>query len=509
MYADLTYGKKQSDDPLCYISGGQPGAGTKGLQTIFQKQCDNNLIVLDNNVFRNYLPGLKGLLTKYGKGSADYADKFLEQLTARLAGKLRAEKYNVLIEDTIRTAEIPLKNCKEFKESGYKVTLGVVAVKSEISYLSTLLRYEQQLADGKTPKAVAKDEHDNIAEHLPENLREIYAGKQFDNIVIYDREGVCLYDMLKDNTSTPDKIMEDVFSRKWSESEIEQFKKTGEDTKAFMVKKKAVDIRKFIENVFNKKRIEEFVTGKPADKQTVFYAPLSVTEKYKAFVDPRLETAYHKVKHDVIAGKSGVDAPVAIVLGGQPGAGKSNLYIWAKERFDQNIVELDCDAFREYHPDSEILAFDPDTFGTNTNQFAFDTVDRLIEELSEYKFNMIIESSMKTPNSAYSNHAQLTPKGYSVEAQIMATSKEESWKGVLDRYQSNLEKGLLPRLVPQGVHDFVVEHYPDSADEIFKSGKMSNIQVYNRNRDLLYDMKTTPTVSPKSVIDNIVNHKTK
>ena len=504
-YIDLTYGKKQSENPRCYILGGQPGAGKTGLQAIFKKECSNNLIVLNGDEFRELHPDFERLQEKYGKDSVDYTGKFSGQMTEKLAKKLRAEKFNVLIEGTLRTAEVPLKTCKEFKESGYKVTLGLIAVKPEISYLSTLLRYEQQLADGKQPRATSKDKHDYVVQHLPENLKEIYESGRFDNIVIYNRDGACLYDMSKDNTTTPDKIMDDVFSRDWSETEIKQFKKIGEDTKAFMVKRKAEDLPEFIRNVFNRNIVEVFITGKPIEKQTVFHAPKYVTDKYKSFIDPKLETAYHKVKHDVISGKSGVKEPIAIVLGGQPGAGKSNLYTWAKERFVGNIVELDCDAFRKYHPDSEMLALVPETYGSLTNPFVFDTVDRLIDELSEYKFNMIIESSMKTPNSAFQNHELLTPKGYSIEAQIMATSRAVSWQGVLNRYQEELEKGQLPRLVPKEFHDYVADHFPDSAEEIFLSGKMSNIQVYNRERDLLYDMKSTPTLSPKSIISSIVN----
>ena len=298
-YAGLTRGKKPSDNPRCYISGGQPGAGTEGLRTIFKMKCDN-LILLYSDRFQKLHPYFKGLQSKYGKDIADNADQFVEQVTVRLAAKLRAEKYNVLIEDTLRTAEIPLKTCKEFKESGYEVTLGVVALKAEISYLSTLLRYEQQLAEGKTPRATAKDKHDYVVEHLPDNLRKIYDSKQFDSIVIYDRDGVCLYDTSKNNTTTPDKVMEDVFSSDWSDTEIEQFKKTGEETKAFKVKRNAADLRKFIENIFNRNIVEEFITGIPTAMQTVFYAPRSVTDKYKAFVDPKLETAYQKIKHEVI-----------------------------------------------------------------------------------------------------------------------------------------------------------------------------------------------------------------
>ena len=98
---------------------------------------------------------------------------------------------------------------------------------------------------------------------------------------------------------------------------------------------------------------------------------------------PEEMQAYEYIKRTVTKGKYGVDQPVAIVLGGPPGAGKSGLYEIARERFSDNIVELDSDAFRQYHPHSEHLAQDAATYGEKTNPFVFEVVDWLVAELSD------------------------------------------------------------------------------------------------------------------------------
>ena len=214
--------------------------------------------------------------------------------------------------------------------------------------------------------------------------------------------------------------------------------------------------------------------------------------------------AYEKIKMLVTRGKHGVEQPVAIVLGGQPGAGKSGLYEIARERFSGNIVELDCDAFRKHHPHSEQLAQDAATYGEKTNPFVFEVVDRLVAELSDQGYNMIMESSMKSSHTAFQNHELLSPKGYAIEACIMATSKEVSWKGVVDRYNEQLASGEQARMVPQEFHDMVVAQLPGAADEIFRSGKMSNILIYNRDREVLYDMQRTPGISPKAILEERV-----
>ena len=122
--------------------------------------------------------------------------------------------------------------------------------------------------------------------------------------------------------------------------------------------------------------------------------------------------AYQKIKKDITNSKMSVSSPVAIVLGGQPGAGKSNIYQIARKRFSNNLVELDCDAFRVYHPYYEQikLMFGKED-GTKTNPFIFKAVDMLVEELSDLKYNLIIESSLKRPNTAINNGKILPPKG--------------------------------------------------------------------------------------------------
>lgn len=214
--------------------------------------------------------------------------------------------------------------------------------------------------------------------------------------------------------------------------------------------------------------------------------------------------AYEQIKMLVTRGKHGVEKPVAIVLGGQPGAGKSGLYEIARERFSGNIVELDCDKFRQFHPQSKQLVQDAATYGEKTNPFVFEVVDRLVAELGDQGYNMIMESSMKSSHTALENHALLSPKGYAIEACIMATPKDVSWKGVVDRYNEQLASGEQARMVPQEFHDMVVAQLPGAADEIFRSGKMSNILIYNRDREVLYDMQRTPGISPKATLEERV-----
>ena len=215
---------------------------------------------------------------------------------------------------------------------------------------------------------------------------------------------------------------------------------------------------------------------------------------------------YKLLKSTLIKNKCPVEKPIAITLGGQPGAGKSNLYDIARKRFSNNIVELDCDAFRIFHPYYHQIKkiFDKDD-AIKTNPFVFRAVDSLIDELSDEKYNLIIESSLNSPNSALDNGKNLNPKGYKVELQIMATPKQVSWQGTIDRYNKELKNGGNPRAISKEFHDKVVKNICKSLAIVKKSGLMSNILIYDRNKNCLYDMKKDKDINPCLLLFLLIN----
>lgn len=223
-------------------------------------------------------------------------------------------------------------------------------------------------------------------------------------------------------------------------------------------------------------------------------------------LEDQFKKIYQFIKEKVTKNKYPVSSPIAITLGGQPGAGKSNIYKIARRRFSQNIVELNCDLWRVYHPYYKELnkIYGKDDV-LKTNPFVFLVVDLLIEELSNEKYNLIIESSLNTPYSALENGTKLPPKGYKVELQIMATPKQISWQGTIDRYNNVLKKGGIPRAVSKGFHDLVVNNICSSLAIVKESGLMNNILIYNRNEECLYDMKKDTTVNPCLLLSNIIN----
>lgn len=107
---------------------------------------------------------------------------------------------------------------------GYQVSLALIATKPELSYLSTLIRYEELYAiNPSQARATPKAHHDGIVEHLVENLRELEKDQLFRQIQIYQRDQSCVYDSQVDQTSAAEVLQECLFG-KWSKVEIEMLK---------------------------------------------------------------------------------------------------------------------------------------------------------------------------------------------------------------------------------------------------------------------------------------------
>lgn len=228
--------------PVAIVLGGQPGAGKSTLQDI-AKQSIPDLVIINGDEYRKYHPNFDKIFAEYGDAFPKHTASFSGKVTEMLKTKLIEQKRNILIEGTLRTTSVPLATCREFKENGYSVILGVMAVKPEISYLSTILRYENMKDMGMTPRMTPKEHHDMVVNNLPANLKEICETGQFDEVVVYNRKRQCLS---KISHKQSYEILQDALHGAWSKDELENYIEVYEETRRLKEKRNANDIETFV-----------------------------------------------------------------------------------------------------------------------------------------------------------------------------------------------------------------------------------------------------------------------
>ena len=226
-----------TENPKVALLGGQPGAGKSGLENMVN--IKKNYVSISGDDYREYHPRFKEINLEYGREASKYTQQWAAEITEKLIKELRKEKYNLIIEGTLRTAELPLKEANAFKKVGYNVELNVVVVKPEKSRLGTLERYEAMLKQGKVPRMTPKEHHDLVVNNIGNNLEIIYNSKAFDNIKLFDRENNLLYNYKESPNVNPKDILNKEFNRVWKKGEIEEFKEKWENLIKIMESRKA------------------------------------------------------------------------------------------------------------------------------------------------------------------------------------------------------------------------------------------------------------------------------
>lgn len=226
-----------TENPKVTLLGGQPGAGKSGLENLIN--IKKNYVSISGDDYREYHPRFKEINLEHGREASKYTQQWAAEITEKLIRELRKEKYNLIIEGTLRTAELPLKEASAFKKAGYEVELNVVVVKAEKSRLGTLERYEAMLKQDKVPRMTPKEHHDLVVNNIGNNLEIIYNSKAFDNIKLFDRENNLLYNYKEIQDINPKNILEKEFNREWKKEEIKDFKEKWENLIKIMETRKA------------------------------------------------------------------------------------------------------------------------------------------------------------------------------------------------------------------------------------------------------------------------------
>lgn len=208
--------------PKAYLLGGQSGAGKTMLHLLATNETEDNLVIIDGDTFRKGHPSSDLITNKYGKEDVKYTAKFAGQMVEELMEELSEAKFNLLIEGTLRTVDVPLKTVHLLNQKGYKTELFVMAVHPILSYLGTISRYEEAYAiTPELARATPKEHHDLIVEKLPENLDTLYKLDVFSTIRLFNRSGATLYNQQDTPEKSPKQIMDAIIESNLTEEETD------------------------------------------------------------------------------------------------------------------------------------------------------------------------------------------------------------------------------------------------------------------------------------------------
>jgi UDP-N-acetylglucosamine kinase len=174
--------------------------------------------------------------------------------------------------------------------------------------------------------------------------------------------------------------------------------------------------------------------------------------------------------------------PQGFVLGGQPSAGKSNLLLEAKKRLSRNILEINGDNFRKYHPDYKKLQKEQgQNSSLHTQEFSGNMTNAILNKAIAEKYNIVIEGTFRTSKTPIKTLKQFKDNGYEMNVLVQTCNQKISWASCLERYEKALKNNKNEaRFTPKEHHDLVVKNLAKNIKEVAKSGLVDHMQIFAR-----------------------------
>ena len=197
----------------------------------------------------------------------------------------------------------------------------------------------------------------------------------------------------------------------------------------------------------------------------------------------------NRLVRSLTRGKTISSKPKAILLGGQSGAGKTTIHRIKQREFQGNIIVIDGDSYRSFHPNYLTLQEKYGKDSVNyTKVFAGQMVEYLVDELSKQGYHLLIEGTLRTTEVPRKTAQLLTARGYQVSLALIATKPELSNLSTLIRYEELYAiDPSQARATPKTHHDGIVGHLVGNLRELEKEELFRQIQIYQRDQSCVYD----------------------
>lgn len=247
------------------------------------------------------------------------------------------------------------------------------------------------------------------------------------------------------------------------------------------------------------------------------------------FTNEHLEIISNLIINNSIKNIKSVVNPVCVIIGGQPGCGKSttSLMMLKDSFFIDGAFEVGIDNYRPYHPNylkieeaikehwKNRTRTENDSPGNDiadfTHQFAGDIADYIVNKLinNTNKYNLIIEWGMRTSEEPLKMMKLLKDNDYNTIVDFVVVNKKASYEASISR--ADAMDGLLHivRRIPKNFHDLCIETLPDSCNKIYQEGFINNNYISHfilSDRDGNYIWNNSDEGTPGDLYYNYLNN---
>jgi predicted ABC-type ATPase len=215
------------------------------------------------------------------------------------------------------------------------------------------------------------------------------------------------------------------------------------------------------------------------------------------------DTIFKFISKKIFENKFPVQNPTIVILGGQPAAGKSDLIKLSEKEFtNNNVVKINGDEFRKFHPNSkEILKNHDKDYAKLTEPDVRTWTKDLFDKAIDKKYNIIFEGTMRT-DQICDTIKNLKDKGFNVIVRALAVNELNSRAAIYQRYINQIQQFGGGRFTERASHDAAYSGMLNTLQRIENERKYDKLEIYKRNGDLVYN--SVEGDSKTGVVDSII-----
>ena len=182
------------------------------------------------------------------------------------------------------------------------------------------------------------------------------------------------------------------------------------------------------------------------------------------------------------------ERPWLVCVGGQPGAGKTNVVKASGHEHPGSII-VDGDSLRRFHPDYErAMNEEPLAMPDITAQAIGNWVEMSSQWLREQQISAVIESTLRQKDFLLDEFSAYRNAGYATELRVVAVPLEVSRLGTLARYVGQAQELGAGRSVTSQGHDNRAAQVPKTVETLIASGLVDHLIVQDRDNRIFADM---------------------
>ncbi|WP_257828189.1 zeta toxin family protein [Burkholderia glumae] len=207
------------------------------------------------------------------------------------------------------------------------------------------------------------------------------------------------------------------------------------------------------------------------------------------FSDMALERAYTRAEREALDATRAQSSPRAILIGGQPGTGKTVLARLATEELRDHggAVLIDADRLREHHPDyARLLRTEPARAADLTHPDAARMAVRLTQSAMDHQRNVVVDGTMRNPENLLLLAERLRARGYQLEVRGIAMSADASYARAQLRTEREIAATGVGRVVNRAQHEQAYTGMLETISRLEQAKAVDVVRIYDGQRREIY-----------------------